>query len=504
MNYIVMKILLKNSAIISVMTMFSRILGLMRDILIARIFGISPTLDAFLVAFKIPNFFRRLFAEGAFSQAVMPILAESKIANKEQEVINHISGRLFTILLIVTIIGIIFSPMIIFAFAWGFYFDDIEQFYLASDMLKITFPYLLLISLTAFFGSILNTNDKFLIPAFTPVLLNIAIILSSIFLAPTLVNPIFSLAWGVLIGGVLQLLLQIPFLIKINKLPKPTNKPHKVYKILKQRMLPAIFGLSVTQINLLIDTMIASTLIAGSISWLYYANRLLELPLALVGVAIGVVSVAKLSNFFAQKDIKNFKKTIDYSFKLALIFALPATVGLVMLAQPLITTLFNYGNFNNIDVINSANALIAYGVGLVFFILIKVIVPIFLARGDTKTPVKAGVIAMTVNIILNIILAHYYEFIGIAIATSISAFINFTTLLFFATKQNIWKIDKAILVLSIKIIISTCVMAIFLYLLKFEYLEVNTMQRVINLTSEIGLSILIYFVSLFILKVRIY
>jgi putative peptidoglycan lipid II flippase len=492
---------IKSGAVISIMTFVSRVLGLVRDAIIARFFGISPALDAFLVAFKIPNFFRRLFAEGAFSQAVMPILATSKAENNEQIVINHITGRLFTILLITTIIGVVASPVIIFGFAWGFFFENPQQFYLASDLLKITFPYLLLISLTAFFGGILNSHGKFLIPAITPVLLNLAIILSSIFLSPNLENPIFGLAWGVLIGGVLQLLLQIPFLIKIGKLPKPTNKPHAVFKTLKERMLPAIFGLSVSQINLLIDTMIASTLVVGSISWLYYANRLLELPLALVGVAIGVVSIAKLSGYFAENNEKKFKKTIDDSLHYGLVFGVPACVGLIIMAEPLMMTLFAYDNFTNLDATNSANALIAYGLGVVFFILIKIIAPIFLARGDTKTPVIAGVFAMVTNIILNIILSQYYGFVGIAIATSISAVINFAVLLFLAIQKDIYKIDKTLLKTLLKIVIASIFMGFLLNFVEINYFGL-AFDRVLNLGFEVFCGALIYFVSLWIFKVK--
>lgn len=492
---------IKSGAIISVMTLISRVLGLVRDAIIARIFGISPTLDAFLVAFKIPNFFRRLFAEGAFSQAVMPILAQSKVENNEQIVINHITGRLFTILLITTSIGVVASPLIIFAFAWGFYFENPTQFYLASDLLKITFPYLLLISLTAFFGGILNTHKQFLIPALTPVLLNVAIICASIFLTPHLEQPIFALAFGVLIGGMLQLLLQIPFLIKIGKLPTPTTKPHKVFKTLKERMLPAIFGLSVSQINLLIDTMIASTLITGSISWLYYANRLLELPLALVGVAIGVVSIAKLSGYFAEKNHQKFNKTIDNSLHYALVFGIPASVGLVLLAAPLMLTLFAYDNFTIQDGYNSANALIAYGLGVVFFILIKIIVPIFLSIGDTKTPMIAGVIAMAGNIILNIILSQYYGFIGIAIATSISAVLNLGVLIFFVIKKNLYVFTIQTLRTTIKVCVSSIVMGVFLWFFELSYLG-DMLDRIINLTLEVGIAMIIYFTLLFVLRVK--
>ena len=293
------------------MTFLSRILGLARDFIIARYFGANDRSDAFLVAFRIPNFFRRLFAEGAFSQAFIPILADAKASQSEDEVqtvINHIATKLLSILMIITLVAVILAPVVIFLFAWGFYFkSDPSQFYLASDMLRITFPYLLLISLTALSGSILNTYDNFSVPAFTPVLLNISIILSAIFLSQYLATPIMALAWGVLIGGVAQLFFQIPFLLKIKRLPKIQFGHHKALTTLKKRMIPALFGVSVSQINLLIDTMIASTLVAGSVSWLYYSDRLLELPLALIGITLATVALAKLSNYYANNDSKGFK-----------------------------------------------------------------------------------------------------------------------------------------------------------------------------------------------------
>jgi putative peptidoglycan lipid II flippase len=266
-------------------------------------------------------------------------------------------------------------------------------------------------------------------------------------------------------------------------------------------MLPAIFGLSVSQINLLIDTMIASTLVAGSISWLYYANRLLELPLALVGVAIGVVSVAKLSGYFAENNTEKFTQTIDNSLHYALVFGIPASVGLVLVASPLMLTLFAYGNFTITDGYNAASALIAYGVGVVFFILIKVMVPIFLSRGDTKTPVIAGVVAMVSNIALNIILSNYYGFIGIAIATSISAVLNVVVLVFFIIKNNLYSFDFKTLKTTIKVLISSAFMGIFLWFFELSY-TTGAATRVMNLALEVGIAAMIYFIFLLILRVK--
>ncbi|MBT6327096.1 MAG: murein biosynthesis integral membrane protein MurJ, partial [Candidatus Thioglobus sp.] len=343
------KSFLKSSSIITAMTFLSRILGLVRDYFIARYFGANGLTDAFLVAFRIPNFLRRLFGEGAFSQAFVPILVETKANHDEaevQNVINHIGTKFLTILITITVITVIAAPLVIFMFAWGFYFDaDPTKFDLASSMLRITFPYLLLISLTAFSGAILNTYDKFAVPAFTPVLLNVSMILSAVYLSQYLETPIMALAWGVLLGGVVQLLFQIPFLIKLKKLPHLVSGNHKSVKTLKTRMLPALFGVSVSQINLLIDTMIATLLVSGSVTWLYYSDRLLELPLALIGIALATVALAKLSRHYANKDDEKFTRTVNYALKIGLLLGAPACAGLVLLAEPLIITLFQYDEF---------------------------------------------------------------------------------------------------------------------------------------------------------------
>ena len=500
---------LKSSSIVTVMTFLSRILGLVRDYFIARYFGANGLTDAFFVAFRIPNFLRRLFAEGAFSQAFMPILADAKVNNSEvevQNVINHIATKFLTILIVITVITVIVAPAIIFIFAWNFYFDaDQTKFNLASDMLRITFPYLLLISLTAFSGAILNTYDKFTVPAFTPVLLNISMILSAIYLSQYLETPIMALAWGVLIGGIAQLLFQIPFLIKIKKMPHLVAGQHSAVKTLKKRMLPALFGASISQINLLIDTMIATTLVSGSVSWLYYSDRLLELPLALIGIALATVSLAKLSNHFANKDEEKFTQTIDYALKIGLLLGTPACVGLVLLAEPLIISLFQYNQFSAFAASQSALSLMAYGSGLIAFILVKILVPAFLARGDTKTPVKVGVIAMASNIFLNIILAYYFAHVGLAIATSISAVINASLLYFYLKKQSIFSISANLVKLFLKTLLASFIMAVFILNFSNEvnfYLAVDAWQRLSAIAITIIGAALIYFISLYLLGLK--
>jgi len=504
------KSFVKSSSIVTVMTFLSRILGLVRDFIIARYFGANDLSDAFLVAFRIPNFFRRLFAEGAFSQAFIPILADAKASQSDDEVqtvINHIATKLLSILMIITLVGVILAPIVIFLFAWGFYFkSDPSQFELASDMLRITFPYLLLISLTALSGSILNTYDNFSIPAFTPVLLNISLILSAIFLSQYLATPIMALAWGVLIGGVAQLTFQIPFLLKIKRLPKIQFGHHKSLTILKKRMIPALFGVSVSQINLLIDTMIASTLVAGSVSWLYYSDRLLELPLALIGIALATVALAKLSNYYANNDSKGFKKTINKALLYALLFGMPSCIGLVLLAEELIITLFQYEAFDAYAANKSSLSLQAYGSGLMAFIAVKILAPVFLSRGDTKTPVKAGIVAMTSNILLNLILAYYYGHVGLAIATSISALINASLLYYFLLKQSIFKFSVAFYKMLYKVILASIIMVVYIYFSASNidyYLQSSMLERVIMTSETIIISALIYFSILYLLGVRL-
>ncbi len=491
------------------MTLLSRILGLIRDFIIAKYFGANGFSDAFLVAFRIPNFFRRLFAEGAFSQAFIPILADSKANQSDdelQEVINHISTKLLSVLIVITLVVVVLAPLVMFIFAWGFYFKaDQSHYFLATDMLRITFPYLLLISLTALSGAILNTYNNFSVPAFTPVLLNVSLILSAVFLSKHMDTPIMALAWGVLIGGVAQLAFQIPFLRKIHRLPKLRFGPHPAIQTLKKRMLPALFGVSVSQINLLIDTMIASTLIAGSVSWLYYSDRLLELPLALIGITLATVALAKLSNYYATNDTKNFIQTVDKALLYGLILGLPASAGLVTLSDGLIITLFQYDAFSANDAIQSSLSLRAYGAGLIAFIAVKILAPVFLSRGDTKTPVKAGVAAMTSNIILNLVLAHYFGHDGLAAATSLSALLNAGLLYYFLLKQSIFKLSQAFYKMLFKVLLSSIIMLCYIYLASptiEQYLHTGAMDRVLMLGETIAISAAIYFASLTIFGVR--
>lgn len=386
--------------------MISRLLGFMRDVVFANIFGAGAATDAFFVAFKIPNFLRRLFAEGAFSQAFVPVLTEYRTQRDQAAVrllIANTTGVLGAILLLLTVVAILGADYLIMLFAPGF-IDDQPKFELATDMLQITFPYLFFISLTALAGGILNSYDKFAAPAITPVWLNLILIAGAVGFTAQFEPPIMALAWGVLIAGITQLLFQIPFLLKLGLLPRPRWGWHDsgVRRILRL-MIPAIFGSSVAQINLLLDTIIASFLVTGSVSWLYYSDRLVEFPLGIFGIAMATVILPSLSKKHAEADAESFSKMLDWALRWVLLIGTPAAVGLILLAGPMLTTLFNYGEFQVSDVEMSALSLMAYGIGLLGFMLVKVLAPGFYARQDTKTPVRYGIYSMVANMAMNIL-----------------------------------------------------------------------------------------------------
>jgi len=425
--------LLRSSAIVSAMTMFSRVLGLVRDMLLARFLGAEASADAFYVAFKIPNFLRRLFAEGAFAQAFVPVLSDLREQGNRaavQNFIDRIAGCLGSALILLCVIVVVASPLFTAVFGMGFLLNNPDKFALTADLLRITFPYLLLISLTGFAGAILNSYDQFAVPAFTPVLLNISMILAAAVVSPMLEQPVFALAWGVIAAGLMQLLFQVPFLKRLGLVPHPKvdwSDP-EVVRVLKL-MAPAMFAVSVSQVNLLFDTVIASFLPDGSITWLYFSDRLTELPLGVFGVGIATVILPNLSRQFRSGQEK-FRSTLDWAIRMILLIGLPAALALIVLAEPILYALFQYGEYQASDVLLSSYSLRAYSLGLVAFMLIKVLASGFFSRQDTKTPMRIGVIAMLSNMVLNLLFVvpfHYFwqiGHVGLALATSISAFIN--------------------------------------------------------------------------------
>lgn len=439
--------LLRSSALVGSMTMISRILGLVRDVVIAAFIGASANADAFFVAFKIPNFLRRLFAEGAFSQAFVPVLADYKEQGAQDAVkalVDRVAGVLGGSLLILTLITVAASPLVAAIFAPGF-ISQPEKFQLTADMIRITFPYLLLISMTGFCGAILNSYGRFAVPAFTPVLLNLSMIFAATVASPWFEEPVFALAWGVFFAGVIQLLFQLPFLYRLDLVPRPVVdiKDEGVRRILKL-MIPALFGVSVSQINLLLDTVLASFLPTGSVSWLYYSDRLAELPLGVFGIAIATVILPNLSAHRSASREDQFASTLDWAMRSVLLIGVPAALALILLAEPILITLFQYGALTPSDVDMAALSLRAYSLGLIAFMLIKVLAPGYYARQDTATPVKIGIIAMAANMVMNLAfvlpLLWYFNVghLGLALATSASAWLNAGLLLRGLLKQGVF------------------------------------------------------------------
>nr|WP_244670045.1 murein biosynthesis integral membrane protein MurJ [Coxiella endosymbiont of Amblyomma nuttalli] len=423
------------------MTLISRLLGFVRDVILASVFGAGPAFDAFVVAFKIPNFMRRLFGEGAFAQAFIPILSEYHSNRTTEEIcefINRIAGGLSTTLLLFVTFVEITAPVIIMIFTPGFIGDPVRLIY-ATHMLRITAPYSLLIALTAFASAILNTFSRFAVPALIPVLLNIVMIVLAWFWAPCALTPIYVLAWGVLIGGILQLVIQFPFMYRLGVLPIPQwkwNDPG-VLRVLKL-MIPALFGVSVTQISLLIDNLFASFLPVGSISWLYYSDRLTYLPLGVIGVALATVVLPDLSRQYSTKSPEAYTAILDWALRIAILIGVPSAVALFILAGPLLATLIYHGAFTAHDFIMTRKSLWAFSVGLPGFILIKILVSAFYARQDVKTPVKIAILTVGINLILNALLIHSLAHAGLALATSLASSFNAILLLYFLLRRSIY------------------------------------------------------------------
>lgn len=398
--------LLRSTFSFGSMTLVSRILGFVRDMVLARWFGASAATDAFFVAFKIPNFLRRLFAEGSFSLAFVPVLAEYRERGDPaalKSLIDATAGTLMAVLLIITALGVAGAPWIVRVFAPGF-MGDPAQLALATELLRITFPYLLFIALTALAGGILNTLGRFALPALTPALLNVAMIVAAVAFSAQFAEPVKALAWGVFAAGVLQLAVQLPTLVRLGVLPRPRlGFAHDGVRRIMRLMVPTLFGSSVAQINLLLDVLIASLLISGSLSWLYYADRLMEFPLGLFGVALSTVILPSLASLHARAEVARFRATLNWALLLGVVIGVPSAIGLAVLAQPLVTTLFQYGAFQPGDVEMAALALLAYCAGLPAFIGVKILAPAYFSRQDTRTPVRIAVTALVANMALNIV-----------------------------------------------------------------------------------------------------
>lgn len=418
------------------MTTLSRVLGLLRDVCFAVFIGAGANADAFFIAFKIPNFLRRLFAEGAFSQAFVPVLSEYREHGGAESLpivralVDRVAGALGGVLLLVTLIAVLAAPLVAALFAPGF-LQAPAKFALTTELIRLCFPYLLLISLTGFAGAVLNSYGRFAVPAFTPVLLNLSLIGAAFWGGRYSAEPAYALAWGVLLAGICQLLFQLPFLHHLRLVPRPRwDWQHPGVRRVVSLMIPALFGVSVAQINLLLDTVLASFLPTGSVSWLYFSDRLVELPLGVFAIAIATVILPSLSRDNARASKAEFSATLDWAQRLILLIALPATAALVVLAEPILITLFQYRETQPRDVLMASFSLTAYALGLTAFMLIKVLAPGFYARQNTRTPVRIGIYAMAANMVLNLLfvvplhLLYHMGHAGLALATACSAWLN--------------------------------------------------------------------------------
>jgi putative peptidoglycan lipid II flippase len=434
--------LLKALGTIGCFTLVSRILGITRDVLVARIFGAGMATDAFFVAFKLPNLLRRLFAEGAFSQAFVPILGEYKNRRGHEEtklLVDYVTTLLAIILFLVTLIGIIAAPILIYISAPGFVATT-AKFDLTVQLLRISSPYIFFISLVSVASGILNTYNKFWVPAFTPILLNLCFIGAALWLAPYFDPPIMALAWAVFVAGFVQLAFQLPFLKKIGMLPtlRLNLKDAGVWRIIKQ-MGPAVFGVSISQISLIINTIFASFLVAGSVSWLYYADRLMEFPSGVLGATIATILLPSLSKHHADGNPAEYSKLLDWGLRLTFMLTLPAALALGMIAVPLLATFFHHGAFTVHDVLMTRNALVGYSVGLIGILSVKVLAPGFYARQDIRTPVKIGIITLLATQAMNLLFIGWLQHAGLALAIGLGSCLNSAILFYLLRKRDIYQ-----------------------------------------------------------------
>ena len=509
--------MIKNVGTVGGMTLISRVTGLVRDIAFAQFLGSGALADAFFVAFRIPNFFRRIFGEGALSVAFVPVYSEFEARyppGEARSFLNLMAGRLGLVLAIVTGLGVAGSPVLVGIMAPGF-MDDPIRFDSTVSTLRWTFPYLFFISLVAMAGGILNTHDRFGAAAATPILLNLCLIATVWLFVPASQNAAVMLGVGVLIAGVAQLAFQFPFLRRIQRVPSPRVRVHSpedeagaagVGQVLKL-MIPAIFGVSIAQINLLVNTVLASFLVTGSVSWLYYSDRLMEFPLGVFGVALATVILPTLSRQVAESDHQSYRKTLDWAMRLVCLICLPAAAALGILAFPLMVTLFQYGAFSGKDALMASHALMAFSVGLIGFVLVKVLAPGFYARKDTRTPVLIGAIAMAVNAVVAVGLVWHFAHVGLALATSAAGLVNALLLYHrlralghFRAKQG-WPLFLG------RVLLATVAMSALLYLgqgAPSEWLMGNLFERMARLLFWIGSGALTYFAVLYVTGVPVH
>lgn len=501
--------LLKSLAAVSSMTMFSRVLGFARDAIVARVFGAGMATDAFFVAFKLPNLLRRIFAEGAFSQAFVPILAEYKSKQGDEATrvfVAYVSGLLTLALAVVTVLGMLAAPWVIMVTAPGFA-DTADKFALTTQLLRITFPYILLISLASLAGAILNTWNRFSIPAFAPTFLNISMIGFALFAAPYFHPPVLALAWAVTVGGVLQLVYQLPHLKKIGMLvlPRISFRDAGAMRVIKQ-MGPAILGVSVSQISLIINTIFASFLVSGSVSWMYYADRLMEFPSGVLGVALGTILLPSLSKSFASGNHDEYCRLMDWGLRLCFLLALPSAVALGILAKPLTVSLFQYGKFSAFDALMTQRALVAYSVGLMGLIVVKVLAPGFYSRQDIKTPVKIAIVTLIMTQLMNLAFIGPLKHAGLSLSIGLAACLNAALLYWQLRKQKIFTPQPGWMRFLVRLVVAVLVMAAALLGMMHimpDWAQGTMPWRLLRLMAVVMVGVVAYFATLAVLGFKV-
>jgi putative peptidoglycan lipid II flippase len=501
--------LLRTLATVSSLTLLSRILGFIRDFVIARAFGAGMLTDAFFVAFRLPNLLRRLFAEGAFSQAFVPLLAEyrnQRGTDETHQLVNRVATALFLIVMTVAALGVIGAPLLIQVTAPGFTADT-DKFALTVTLTRITFPYILFMALVALSAGMLNTWSRFALPAFTPVLLNLSFIGMALFAAPYFDPPVLALAWAVFLGGVLQLAIQLPALKNIGMLPRFDFAPHDpgVRRVLKL-MAPAVLGVSVAQISLLINTVFASFLVSGSVSWLYYADRLMEFPAGLLGAALGTILLPSLSRAHTSADPKEFSALLDWGLRLTFMLTLPAALSLAILAVPLISTLFQHGAFTADDVLQTRQALVAYSIGLIGLILVKVLAPGFYARQDIKTPVKIALLTLVTTQAMNLAFIGTLKHAGLALAIGLASCLNAVLLFRGLRQKNSYSPSPGWGRFLLKLALALAVLTATLWFgmgKEADWLLAPALERIVQLSAVVSAGIAVYFGTLWLVGFRL-
>ena len=493
--------LLKALATISSLTLVSRILAFARDVLIARIFGAGMVADAYFVAIRLPNLLRRLFAEGAFSQAFVPIFGEYKIRKGHDEtklLLDHVVTLLAIILFVVTLIGVIAAPILVYVTAPGFV-KDADKFNVTVQMLRITSPYIFFISLVAVAAGILNTYTKFWVPAVAPILLNLCNISAALWLAPYCDPPIVAMAWSWLLAGIVQLAFQIPFLKKIGMLPKwnLNLKDAGVWRVIKQ-MGPAAFGVSIAQISLIINTIFASFLVAGSVSWLYFADRLMEFPSGMLGAALSTILLPSLSRHHADSNPVEYSRLIDWGLRLTCLLTLPAALALGMIAVPLLATFFQHGVFVANDVLMTRNALVGYSVGLIGILSVKVLAPGFYARQDIRTPVKIGIATLIATQLMNLLFVFGLQLhhAGLALSIGLGSCLNSAILFYLLRKREIYQPEPGWGKFLAKLGVALSALGLALWLGmgdEQQWLNSHGWTRIVHLAWLVVIGVAVYF-----------